>query len=299
MILRFTDADRTLFMRLAWIMLPCVPILFMLLKVLDRRLEYPPSESPDHGVSWYWREGIFGKLDDISFWVLVAGLLAIVYISRAAMLLGKHIPDRVSQLEVSGRTLCWWLLMLLVAAGMYVLIMYPTKGTFFKGLPKQKMIAQVLEGLFNITMIGIAYAYFFLGNAAINTLDRYLKISNHTVQQHTSKDGNNPITEVATLLVNTFWAVLLGGLLSIPVLTTLAYFGITLASLNDVLGGISGAILITVLFFSPFGSFHYRLWKLLTGQVRWKRNFTLSPAFPFWPSLREPKLFIWIVEPIP
>jgi hypothetical protein len=150
--------------RLSRICLWCVPPALIAIKILDRHYEYP-----DTSWSRVFFSGFFGKIDDISFWVMVAGVLSIVQLTAAAKRLGPY--GSLDSADLTTGEIRFTLWMTLLTITLYILAMFLTGGTFFTKLPPGQRPAQVLEGVLNVVLIAVFQVFCLAARATIRRFE--------------------------------------------------------------------------------------------------------------------------------
>jgi hypothetical protein len=161
--------------RLSLLLMWCIPPLFILIKIFDRLL----SERVSHGWSWCIKSGFFSKIDDLSFWIIIAGLLATRNIMKARILLSSstsgsgEVAETITSSEL--KSILW---VIFAASGIYVAVRYPTHGTFFNPAIREQRAAQVLEGLMNLALVPPFYIYLMIGHLTLRRAERLIAEKN-------------------------------------------------------------------------------------------------------------------------
>jgi hypothetical protein len=257
-----------------WLLI-IAPCLLLLLKTYDRWLSTSPSQQ------WYWylASGCFGKIDDLSFWIVVAGLLAARNVIKAWASL-PNLPPNISRCASVGDLRRLISIVGLIWA-VYLAVMYKTNGTFFHDVGRAQRGAQVLEGLTNMALILLFYIYWLLG---VITL-RY--------SEDLGAKGTNckSLEEAAHLLANaplTFLAATVAGFLLFPFVkwagqglyqqTGFSWLDWSMFApqpLKEILGGFVGACLLVIMYFLPWFWFVPQAKKLLCGNCCFRINWLL------------------------
>lgn len=265
-----------LLIRLAKVTVCAVPLLFILLKMLDRLVR-------DQNTPW-WRDiasGYFGKIDDLSFWVLVSGLLSVLMVCAAlGQLLSSRDPTETGWPIRRFHVFAWLAVSLLAICG-YLIGIYLTNGTFFIDLARPERIAQVPEGLLNVFMVCFIYFYCVLGIQAARAVCVRLRAV------------NAPPIEKSTLLaaeylLNISFSFLLGALLAFLAVYCLQWLGALLYRwtglgffdwsmfkpnpLSELVDSLVAVAFITVIFFLPLLAFFPMIRTALPSWVRMRLN---------------------------
>lgn len=254
-----------------------IPVAFIAIKVLDRHLEFPGQDA-----TWYIAAGFFGKIDDLSFWVLIAALLSTAGIMKAATLL-PPLPPTISEC-IKQRELRFCGIATAIAIALYLLVMALTGGTFFNKLPPDHRHAQVLEGCLNVLLVIVFYWYF---GVSLSVFRRFSKAVAATSGVPLSEE----LKRAGQLILNaplTILTALCTSLAFFPLVKYLGeksfmHFGYRWLNwtmfrpepFSEVANGIVAALFMVALMFLPYLALYFSGSKILRQRCRISFNWTL------------------------
>lgn len=253
-----------------------IPLMFVLLKMLDRLLR-------DQGAPW-WRaivSGFFGKIDDLSFWVLLSGLLSVLMVCGALGQLMTSRDPAETGWPIRRPDVLAWLAASVVATSAYLVGIYFTNGTFFIELPRPSRLAQVPEGLLNVLMIGVVYFYCVLGLQATRAVRVRLRAA-------TAPPIATTTLVAAEYLLNISFSFILGALVPIIAILSAKWIGALLFEwtgcgifnwsmfkpdpLSELMDSLAGVAFITAILFLPLLAFFPMIRAALPRRVRMRLN---------------------------
>jgi hypothetical protein len=271
-----------------------IPTWFIFLKVFD----YWLGTKPIHDWWWYAAAGLFAKIDDISFWIVVAGLLAARNVMKAWFSL-PQLASGVSESATSGdlrRTAAFTIAVWMVYLG----IMYPTNGTFFVPFPKEERAAQILEGLTNLGLASAFLVYFLLGIITLRRASALKKagFDCNRLLQCARLLANAPLSFVIAVVAGVFFfpAIQWGAqyLNSHTAVTWWNWAMFHPHPFKEVLGGAIGGCFLVVLYFLPWFWFIRPARRLLCDHCSLKINwFVLIPLIALQQGIPALLILLW------
>jgi hypothetical protein len=256
-------------------LLMATPLIFIGLKILDEHLSGPNASR-----GWYCIiAGFFAKIDNISFWVVIGGLLS----ARNAIKAWAQLPPlgKNDSVPVTSGDLRRTVVLALIIVSIYVAVMYPSNGTFFKPVPKQERPAQVLEGLTNCVLAGLFYFFLLAGQVVARRALYLVSVNDPAFTADNRK-------RCASLLANAPFCVFtaaIGGITFWPLVKyfgSLGYTHLGYAWLDwtafkpnpwsEVVGGALGGIGLNVAYFLPWLTLFWDSKRILPPGCRLRIN---------------------------
>src|SRR5258706_8660157 len=246
------------------------PLSLIAIKIYDRHLEYPAAPWQDALLS-----GFFGKIDDLSFWVVVAGLLSIINLMTATRCLGPY--TGLDSLPLKRGEIRFAIRATLFTVSLYILAMYLTGGTFFSELLPQQRSAQILEGVLNLILIVAFQGFTIVAHATVRRCEGQIAAQPQGPLPQNLRDCAASILNAPTTIV----IALCAGIFFFPLFKFFggkAYDSFGYRWLNwtmfkpepwkEVGNGLLAAAGVIVLMFWPFIPLSFQTWKRVRGRSK-------------------------------